>query len=127
MQEKELEDGRWSGGGGWMVVLLLLPALLHQRIVLRGHDPSLRKGLPRLQDLGRLPGDLAPLLSDRSGRLVLSGSESETRDLRLEVSSDVPVFRGQRRERRSRTGSGRRSPSLGPGGLKPRLEVRLEL
>lgn len=93
-QEKELEDGRWLGGGGWMVVLLLLPVPLHQTIILRDHDPSLTKGLPRLQDLGRLPDDLAPLLSDRSGRLFPIGSESETIDLRPEVSSDVPAFRG---------------------------------
>ncbi len=117
MLEKELEDGRWSEGEGWTVVMLLMPPVpLHPRRILRDHDRKATKGLPRLQDLGRLPGDLALLVSDRPGRPVLFWSDSATIDLRPGVRSDVPVFRDQRRERRSRRGSGRRWPSVGPGG-----------
>lgn len=123
MLERELEDGRWSEGEGWMAVMLLLaPVSLHPRRILRDHDPRGTKGLPRLQDLGRLPGDLALLVS---GRSVLFGSESATINLRPEVRSDVPAVQARRRERRSRTGSERRWPSVGPGGRKPRLERRL--
>lgn len=126
MLEKELEDGRWSECEGWMVVMLLLPPVpLHPRRILRDHDPRGTKGLPRLQDLGRLRGDLALLVSDRSGRPALLGSDSVTIDLRPEVRSDVPVVQDRRRERRSRRGSERRWPSVGPGGRKPRLERRL--
>ena len=111
--EKELEDGRWSEGEGWMVVMLLLaPVPLHPRRILQDHDPKATKGLPRL---GRLPGGLALLVSDRFGRPVLFGSDSATIDLQPEVRTDVPVVQDRRRGRRSRRGSGRQWPSVGPG------------
>lgn len=99
-----------------MILLLLPPVPLHPRRILRDHDPRATKGLPRLRDLGRLRGDVARLVSDRSGRPVLLGSDSASIDLRPEIRSDVPVVQDRRRERRSRTGSERRWPSVRPGG-----------